>query len=429
MSSDENAAEKLCEEKREKLTLEKIIRRPKFTQTEEMRKWVNEIYARELGSYTVLLLKICPLRNRSIRIDIEKKEVSIVDMGTCNKFLDCFAPSITKLRIEYSESADELKHRAQFDRIVNKYCAEHIVELKIVRASKVAMMKMKKPFAKVEVIVFEDCFIGGQLADFNYCFPKMKKLTIYDRFAGEFKRYNGNCIAKHFPNLEYMRFDMSGYDILRERFVERSFQNKHVTAALQLNPQLQTLKTGYGFTSKFFKEVSKYLQRIENLEIESSFYDLDNSTIHLKNVKKLVISCFKLKKIPLTFDQLEEFSLQYCQNAFEQNDIMEFILKNPTITKLQITPSLSSFFVMSDETKVKLAKGLPSLTDVNLGFPCDDLIFLTECKLLKKIQFHLDGREKYETLLQRIGPHWKATAGKSEGFFAAPNVLLERQFD
>ena len=181
MSDDTNAEEKSRDEKKEVLTLEKIIRRPKFTQTEEMRKCVNIIYARQFGSYTVLLKNICPLRNRTIRIDGAKKEVSIVDMGTCNKFLDCFAPSITKLKIEYSESEDELKHRAQFDRIVNKYCAEHIIELTIMRAPKEAMMKMKKPFSKVDAVEFDNCIIAGKLADFNYCFPKMKKLIIYER--------------------------------------------------------------------------------------------------------------------------------------------------------------------------------------------------------------------------------------------------------
>lgn len=430
MSDDTNAEEKSGDEKKEVFKLEKIIRDPKSTQTEEMRNCVNMIYARHHGSYTLLLKNICPLRNRTIRIDAARKEITIVDMGTCNKFLDCFAPSIKKLKIEYSVSEDELKHRAQFDRILNKYCAEHIVELKITRAPKEAMMQMKKPFSNVEAVEFEDCIIAGKLADFNYCFPKMKKLIIWERIFGtkNRKKFDGKCIAKHFPNLEYMRIDVSGPGLKQEHFVERSIEMKHAAAALQLNPQLRTLTTGSGCTTKFFEGVSRYLQRVENLKMERLFDDLDSGTVHLKNVKKLIINCFEMKKIPLKFDQLEELSLNSSDFVFKRNDIIEFILKHPTITKLHVS-TLLNLFVMSDETKVKIAKGLPSLADVFLDFPCSDVIFLTECKSLKKIRFKVENLKEYETLRRHIGTEWEATIEEKMDFFADQYVTLEKSVD
>ena len=89
----------------------------------------------------------------------------------------------------------------------------------------------------------------------------------------------------------------------------------------------------------------------------------------MKNVKKLVINCIELKKIPLKFDQLEELSLNFGDFVFERNDIIEFISKHPTITKLDIS-FVFLLSVKSDEIKAKLAQALPSLADVNLNFQC-----------------------------------------------------------
>lgn len=73
MSSDTKSANEPSDNKKGILTLETIIRRPKFTATEEMRKAVNAFYTRQLSSYTVFLKNILPLKNRTIRIDNEKK--------------------------------------------------------------------------------------------------------------------------------------------------------------------------------------------------------------------------------------------------------------------------------------------------------------------------------------------------------------------
>lgn len=428
MSADTDAAKKTSDDKKETLTLEKIIRRPKFTETKEARQWVNRIYTRECASYTVFLKNICPLRNRTIRFDNAKKEISIVDMGTCNKFLDCFAPSITKLKIEYSESESELKHRAQFDRIVNKYCAEFITELTIINAPKEAMMKMKKPFSKIETVQFDRCNIMGKLADFNYCFPNMKKLSISDQGVNR-KRIDGKCIAKHFPNLEYLRVDIKGPSTLPGNSIKGSIQKKYMAEALQLNPQLRSLKTGSGWTAKFLKEVSRYLQQIESLELEY-VDDLDSGTINLKSVKKCAIECIELNKIPFSFNQLEELSLQFCDSAFKHNDIIEFIVKHSTITKLDIKPIFPISSIMNRDTKLKIAKGLTSLTDVNLEYPESDvIIFLTECKLLKRIRFQLETVKEFETLRASLGAEWNATKEMEGSFFFAMYVILERAID
>lgn len=433
MSADTNSSDtNPAKESSGKLTLEMIIRRPKFTQTEDMREMVNLIYARQLGSYTVELIKVCPLKNRSIRIDSKKKVVSMVDMGTCTKFLDCFAPSITKLKIEYSDSEPELKHRAQLDRIVNKYCAKYLTDITFERAPKDAMMKMKNPFSKIENVEFIDCHLTGKLTDFNYCFPNMKKLIL----LRDGKKIDGKCIAKHFPNLEHL-----GVNIKRRsehnREVKLSYiEKKHVAEALLLNPNLRTLQAGFGWNTKFLKEVSKFLQFIEILHLKNLDDNLNSGTIHFKNVKKLVIEYTEMKNCVLSFDQLEDLWMKITPFKTINRAVIDFIVKHSTISKLNIS-SMSLMLnseafgipiIMNNENKQKLSKGLPSVTEVNFTFKlsCDEAhSFLTECKSLKKIQFYMNDKEHYEALLNCISTEWNGTCKDSFSF----SVILERKSD
>lgn len=428
-SSDTTPAEESSENRKGKLTLEMIIRRPKFTKTEDARKRVNLIYSRQLGSYTVELIKVCPLKNRSIRIDSKKKVVSMVDMGTCTKFLDCFAPSITKLKIEYSDSEPELKHRAQLDRIVNKYCAEYLTDITFQRAPKDVMMKMKNPFSKVENVEFIDCHLTGKLTDFNYCFPKMKKLIL----LSDGKKIDGKCIAKHFPNLEHLGVNIKRKSMFGPERKEGYIEKKHVAEALQLNPNLRTLEAGYGWDTKFLKDVSKYLQFIEILHFKMLDDNLDSGTVHLKRVKKLFLKYSEMKNFLLSFDQLEDFSMERTSIETMNRAFIDFITKHSTISKLKISPIL--FFevfggaFINKENKQKLSKGLPSVTEINFEFKLsvdEAHSFLTECKSLKKIQFNMDGKDHYEALRNRISPEWNGT---TENDFLAFSVTLERKSD
>lgn len=360
---------------------------------------------------------------------MKKKEISIVDMGTCNRFLDCFAPSFTKLKIEYSKSENELKHRAQLDRIVNKYCADYVTNITFMFAPKDTMMKMKKPFSKVESVEFIGCYLTGKLADFNYCFPNMKKLEIICDLA----KIDGKCIARHFPNLEHLGFSIKGKSEHSD-IVEGYIEKKHAAEAIQLNPQLRSLKIGYRWNTKFLKEISKYLQNIESLHFDEFIDNLDSGTIHFKSVKKLFLSCFDVIKIPFSFDQLEELSLVRILNkALNREEVTDFFIKHPTIKTLNIEPSFcfGPYGICMDQTTaLKLAKGLPLLTDINLNrftMSCDYVIsFLAECKSLKKFEFQITSVEEFKLLQYCLSAEFNLIMKSS---FFSGSVTMERKID
>ena len=187
-------------------------------------------------------------------------------MGTCSRFLNCFASSITKLKIEYAISEPSLEYSNQLDSIVNKYCADHITDIQFTFAPKEAMTNITKPFTRVESVTFVRCFLAGKLTDFNYFFPNMKSLNL----TSDSITLNSKCVAVHFPSLIHLELCVKPIGTFlssASHFVERNFfERKHVAGALRLNSQLQNLSISF-WDTKFLQEVSPCLQSIQNLHI------------------------------------------------------------------------------------------------------------------------------------------------------------------
>lgn len=401
------------------MSLEQVIFDPKINKS-DFKKVVNDIYIRQFSSYVVLLKNVRPFRGRSIKIDKNQKEILITDMGTCSRFLNCFAPSIIKLKIEYAISEPSLEYSNQLDLIVNKYCAEYITDIQFTFAPKEAMTNITRPFTRVESVTFIRCFLTGKLTDFNYFFPNMKRLNL----TSDSISLNSKCVAVHFPNLIHLELCVKPIGTFlssASHFVERNlFERKHAADAIRLNSQLQSLSISF-WDTKFLQEVSPFLQSIQNLHIHYLNDSLGSGeTIHFKSVKVLQIDGFFVNnKIPLSFDQLEEFSITYFSTKpAVQCGIIDFITKHSTISKLNVAPNVNYLYLlMSKETKVRLSKGLPSLIDANFNatvFSMDEIIaFLDECKSLIKIQFKMRDTEQFHDLQKCLSTKWKGSANGS----------------
>lgn len=160
-----------------------------------------------------------------------------------------FGGVITNLYIDHSIFADPAEC-IKVNRFVNEYCSDSLVKLTIKNAPKV-MNNIIKPFSKLEMLVYEDCYLSGNSTQFNQWFPMMRRLVLVKNELTEH-----NCIAVRFPHLDGL-------------IIDQYFKSDVAKKALQMNTKLRELKiTGFSVNASFLKNVCKTLPHLETLEFK-----------------------------------------------------------------------------------------------------------------------------------------------------------------
>lgn len=378
---------------------------------ERLKKAAGMVFLRRYSDKKVWLHK--PRLSTKPKLRVYSANIMIEDLKTSLQILRCFGDLIFKLEITEDEvSSDweftekfgiyQIIHNSIMD-YVNRFCATSLKELALIMVPKSALDHLKRPFVSLETVHLFSCRLGKELMPLDELFPAIQNLTLDFNLVE-----NPLIIEEHWRRLKHFEVNIDRWNI----------QKKNVEEMLRLNPKLQSLKISSGWDAEILQSASKFLQLIEHLEIGNhfgGFSALGEKVIHFVTVKKLKISLIgaepsKLQKLPLSFNQLEEFELE--TNHELDGEFFEFLRQNPLIKKLTV-PSLPEHSTQTPGEKFEFRKELNPLTEIDVSrylFNADSAIdFITECKVLKKFRFRIESVAEYDDLLIQLCNVWQAS--------------------
>lgn len=310
------------------------------------------------------------------------------------RLIRCFGHFVTKLVVGYPV----------YQKYLIPYVVDHCIDsLRIIEFVKGQQVfdYLTKPFLNVEIVNFSSC-LNLHLERLNVYFPSMRRLTLDD-----FELSLSTKCIEH-PYLEHLRINVNRND---------------VTPFLRFNSQLRSLRVYWGYNADAFENATKCLQQLENLEV--IYCDLkclnSNKSIHLANLKRLRIDLLDLyqrnvwnsmHKLPFLCEKLQQLILNV-DNFRLSDELIDFIVKHPTITKLSIKSSYMGH-TLNGRQMMKIARALPSLRDVDFGtfqISIDDALrFVEMCTFLAKFSFIVPKNyeiDELQTPLSKLGQPWQ----------------------
>lgn len=344
-------------------------------------------------------------------------EIWIFDFPTCLRILRCFGSVIAKLHVYYN--FDDDLPRSKLDRYIQEYCAASLTEIQFHKAPANAMKHLRKlEFPKVETVGFNDISkkLAGNLLNVKKCFPNVRNLKLIKCNAAL-----SNCISTKFIKLEHLSIDFD--HMTRLKYMANCL------LCLDLNPQLQSLHIAGDFDIDFLRSIGTHSTiQINCLSIKAHqrFFDrYDGDPVCFRTVTKFRLQCDDTScfpdRMPISFERLEEFTLDFIRLTIEQN-FVDFISKQKSLSQLVCH---SNTVVIDTENRSKLADALHSVNTLllcNCEFSITEAINLVKkCTSLKKINFKLAKQSKFNAVQKNLTAEWIGSADR------VGCVQLERQ--
>lgn len=224
--------------------------------------------------------------------------------------LKSFGHLVEQLRVNYKEDCNRFNH--ELEQAIIKYSTDYVTEIKFIKADKFAFVQISKPMKAVTKVVFTGCVVNQFISEFNKWFPNANSLELLESTilsAGDVK-----CIEQKFPKLEHLaivnpRQHGEGSEIEYDPdvlFLQPIFSNVNVMVAVDLNPQLKSLKlkhngtflenhadhAGIKITQCLLAYMNEKLPLLEELDLFVSHdeYTLASDTqrqVHFKSLRKI----------------------------------------------------------------------------------------------------------------------------------------------
>lgn len=289
----------------------------------------------------------------------------IIDYGLAEKFLSLFGDLIESIAIEFV-SIPTIRHKLIGD-FVNLYCSEALVNIEVNNCSEGTFDGMKKPFKKVESVIFDGEWenLDNNSLSFDQLFPEMRTLTlIYS---------NGYILEKNYPKLSELSLNAPNINLIR---------------LLQSNPQIQQLTVRHS-SAEFLKMVNDKLPNLEVISFDVP-YDLDPSNetpISFDSVKNASINDLngRMKNYKFHFEKLNNIEV-----LMEDDVSPEWALSLTSFSgQKSLIISISNF---TEKVLNNLPSNLNSSIEVRLGCNPIELepvaSFLNSNKGLKELVFN-----------------------------------------
>lgn len=130
---------------------------------------------------------------RSYNQPIEYRDdtIFIGDAEICLNFLRHFRHLIKKMSLNFDDKL--FCH-------LNEYCVDFLIELTIEIAinSENQKILMKKPFSRIEVLEFNNCYLNNELTNFQKWFPQIRSI----KFLNETDMADSRCMHVKFPHVK-----------------------------------------------------------------------------------------------------------------------------------------------------------------------------------------------------------------------------------
>lgn len=250
---------------------------------------------------------------------------------TIYHFLKHLGQSISRLTLEHGSSQELLMQSITFqvvrsiNELINFYCSNSLVELKIVNYYANFFEEMTRPFKYVEKITIIGWFkkLGTSTLTFDELFPAIKQITL-----ANVEVFSPKTIARRFPHLEHLQMEVSG-----------SFLECDVEAVLKRNPQIRSLNLD-GISRHLLRVVSENLPKLETFEFHPTGFTFNNSnkepTIVFNSVRILSIFTLHIMK-NIIFNNVVELHTTAI-SMVDRNRISwtEFIQRNIHLKQLHL---------------------------------------------------------------------------------------------
>lgn len=334
-------------------------------------------------------------------IKVEPERISIYNLTTYLRFIRCFGHLVSRLEVSYV--GQNLIYFAEIESYVLEHCQQTLRGISFLDVEVHSFTTIDKPFSAVQSVSVNNGKLGKHLSQFNNWFPNMQRL----RFGYNVQVEDQMCIEKHFPHLKCLTIENNWNPLI-------GLSGMHIAEAMRLNPNLKSLCL-YLFDTKLLEHASKYLRRLEILEIFYRKIAPNHAPIHFDSVKRLSITQMNgytyeyndfLVDSNISFRNVEEFTNVFYQIVSTQ----PFFSSNP-LKKVCLHSGIQG-------DKIHLARSLPLVTE--LIFKCfkltvDDVMnFLNECPMLTKFHFEFNDLEDYRNLIgklkeTRFEPEWRTS--------------------
>lgn len=314
-------------------------------------------------------------------------------LESIGKFSKFFGHSIIKLAI--FGTCDEY-YLQWIESCVCRYYSANLVEIVFYNYEhRVMMDDLNVAFPAMHSVTIIQCHLSKNISQFNARFPHLRSLKLIDSIMCD-----PSCIEVNFPELETLVIWLHGTR-------KNGFTKSNIHEAIRLNPNIKDLWLQfYSFPptaeelhadQDLCQMIASNLKQLERFVWVPNHEELPNGDrITFKSVRHFTSdSSFER----LTFKQLEELELR--RTSIPINELIEYICRNKKLTKLKITLDVINLHTASSDQVSKLAKNLPTLTELSLdwhifGEAC--LKFLSACKSLYRLQLiNIYGRMSYFT--------------------------------
>lgn len=330
------------------------------------------------------------------RFVINHDSISSVDLKIILQMLRCFGHLILKLEI-YPNPVDNVEKLCIYiDHItfyIKQYCAKSLIELNVLKRIPGRILNcIDNPLPNVR----SACVQSYDLPKMSLIelFPKIKRLTYICDKITDFA-----SIESIIPYLDHLEI------------ITRTNEDIELFRTVRLESELQSLSIPFFAIYQGINEILPHLKvlKVNKLDKLDRFPDIYNSvTFHFKTVKRLEIRHYsQFTRVPLSFDNLEEFALQFiysCPLDSRHEKFYDFLRQHPSIIKMTIEGESVKLDLL------KLINMLPVVREVEISgqYLIRDVIrFLNEKKTLKilKVSDYFNKKE-HAVLQMKLNKEW-----------------------
>lgn len=323
------------------------------------------------------------------------ENVIAISPELAENFLKVFGQSISKLAVSFNFIHTKQKY---IGKLVNQYCSESLIEFQSKHCREGAYDDMKKPFVKVEKVVFIGTWknLTHESCTLDKLFPKMRVLNL--------SVTESHILDGHYPHLIELNADVDPSSSFIKFF--------------EKNTQIKILRLESSTSMELIDTVNEKLSDLEFLEfrIPQDMPTYEGPEIRMSKVKNVTIRDTQNKFLPgkISFKKLDQMRLSVFGHI--NAEWTEFIVANKNLKSLtmviwnvnntallelsdKLNDLVEANFNVDNNIEIdNIAKFLESnkhMKTLNLNFPIGSIIFLDELAEKLKENWKITPTNKY----------------------------------
>lgn len=320
-------------------------------------------------------------------------------------FLKAFGNLIKRLHIQFDSIPS--KYYSKLGYFVSKYCSETLEQFAEYHGDQSFLRVIQKPFKRVQnVYVQNNILVLNKNLKFHEIFPELRYLCLDQGLSD-----NNHPTDYHYPNLIGLRISA---DVLQT-----------FDSLFEKNPHIRVISCDRVQSIEPLKVINDHFPELEYLtfDMRSDYNNRNGSIVNFKHVKEVLIRDSK-KHITVDseqfhFEKLESFAIEMDQDNRNIAEWIEFILKHKNISKFIIIRGY-----IDKINLLELSTHLIHLKEASINcyhdISIEDISTFARSKIkIKKFTFKMESwiadeaHVKIEKLYQILGNEWNISYNAS----------------